>query len=188
MSFHIRVEVSCPKCIQSTVVDGKKIPEGKLKVVCRRCCHQFPMDRTTGLNCKIRTLGTPDQPVKPSLEDMEWLVDANLCKGFRYDIKGLGILVRGGVIDRYTRIKASGTKGSIPAGRLVQLKPFFDERDKQRSYQRPQPETNTDMTLEGHEQPDHSKAWYEMDCSDFFEDKLKPFLARDQKKPNKAVG
>lgn len=177
-SVNIRIEIQCPKCFQASLLDGNKVPEKPTRVTCRRCSEKFILDRKTQLNCKVRS-GTMDQadkrkPLTFDPENMSWLVQNQMCNGMRYDLKGLATLIRTGLINKNTRIKPPGSSSTFPAGMLVQLRPYFDVPKKDA-------EVDLDATLETEESPssNNPKAWYELDCGDFLEQKLMPFLKKD---------
>lgn len=172
-SMNIRLEIQCPNCYQASVVDPARIPKKAVQVTCHRCQNKFQMDQSSQLNCKLRNPNpkASRQTLTFDANVMEWMVNHKFCNGMRYDVKGLATLIRSGMITKKTMIRPPGSTKAFPAGMLVQLRRFF-EKEK---------EVDLDATLEGEvsESSDDPKAWYEMDCGDFFENKLKPLLTKD---------
>lgn len=171
-SVSIRIEIQCPHCFQASLVDELRIPEKQMKVRCNRCKARFLIDRTSHMNCKLRQSTKPArQPLTFDSQTMEWIVEHRSCKGIRYDLKGLGVLIRAGLINKRTMIRPPGSPVAFRTSHLTQLRAFFVEEEK----------VDLSISLEDKtpSTSNKTKAWYELDCSDFFENKLLPYLTKD---------
>ena len=164
-----KIKLICPNCCQAKPVEAYRLPKGKSKILCIWCCHQFFIDRATGLNCHFEEPVVKNKPkMNFATEEMNWVVMTPNCKGFRYNLQGLGDLILSGLVFQDTDVLPPGGVKPYPAGELPQLKPYFRQNDPRLSnpFLSASDMDCTDSSMEC------SKSFYDLDCSDFFVKKV----------------
>ena len=179
-AYKIYILLECPSCGQRSRVNSDKLPHTSVRVRCNDCKHAFVINRETSLNCKIISPGTGKQITSHKFfegETMKWRVDVPMCKGLDYDLAGIGALIRGGLVKGRTHIMPPGAKRHYPAEKIHQLQPFFQQRRQEDDMIKRAREAAA--RSEEADSLDDSKSWYDLDCSDFFNFKVKPFMQKE---------
>ena len=177
-AYFIFVLLECPECHQKSKVDTNKLPHGTYRVKCNRCQHKFRVDRSASLNCRVVSTQSGKALVSHQYFDsqaMGWRVQRACCDGLTYDLPGLGTLIRGGLLTKRTPVLPPGGKRYYPANQIHQLQQFFlqQEEEIQNVNELVRRKKEAEDTL------DDSKSWYELDCSEFLEQKVKPLMKKD---------
>lgn len=122
------LEIYCPHCGKVSNIGIEKIPAGRLRTTCNECGSKFYVDKDRELNCKkISKDQALDIRVYP---DYGWKVEHPACSGIVYDLAGVGGLVRSGLVSPGTNIHPPGSSVLVIAGKIAQLKKYFDQRAK----------------------------------------------------------
>jgi len=127
MQSGLKLEIKCPECQKTSVMDYDKVPDQRLKATCNQCQTQFPFDRTQGVNCTIHSQqGHPDTDNKN--DEYGWKVDHPACEGIEYRVSGLGGLIRSGLINPRTMLLPPGAAKFYEAKDIQPLRKFFEQR------------------------------------------------------------
>jgi len=153
-------------------VNGDRFTRSIYNVWCNGCLSRFKINLNTGQNCKVQG-GKKEAQVSHMLFDADltkWSVRTDHCKGFLYDLKGLGTLVRTGLISSLTPIRPPGSGKSYKAGELAQLHVFFTEKNERAKRAHPQ------ATHAAPKEDETDRSWKDMDVSELFKSVLKKDL------------
>lgn len=108
--------IICPSCEQQSQNPFDKVPDRKLRITCKGCGHQFPLDKIKRVNCRIK------MPEKERPKNTDgWKVDVPACSGMVYDLAGMQGLISSGLVGANDNVLAPGQSQWRPAGEIDQL-------------------------------------------------------------------
>ncbi len=136
------MEIICPKCKFSRVIDDSKIPTKRAIVHCKACNHRFPLQRARSLGVMISKGGVGKTTISVNLahglalrDFRVLLVDTDTQGQCSYLLgvkprAGLTELVRGDVEVSDALFKARDNLWLLAGGKsLAELKRFIDRKD-----------------------------------------------------------
>lgn len=128
-------------------MDFEKVPSGHFQAKCNKCGSSFPFSKNAGLNCTLTSqtgvtrvgkesdsdqMESMDEALSQRKEAEDWVVDHPVCAGNRYTLEKIGRLIHANFISGSTMVLPPGAPRYYEAKLIPDLKPFFQERNKQR--------------------------------------------------------